>query len=316
VAPRSTSRRAAFHWPKATALSSGVPPPMTAPGASMSAPASSSASRTSTSSLLAAQCSGVSVWGPVNRLLMSAPAAVSAATGGGAVGIVPGPVGGHVQERARQPLGARVLRSAAESGGPLGARVLRSAAESGGGEVGMVGEQALEFGNVAGVDGLGCGHGEGVVGGDGRHLARRVSPALASIRSIGPERRAPDLIVTAQEDVGDRGHLAPAGPAHGSQDHGGAVEDERRSGGRRQCEQHRRDRDVDDVGNRARNGVAPTRARRPRTIVIRPGRAMRPRAASDQWGSRQNAARASSAVPTTTRALAPIGPIRPQAASR
>ena len=42
--------------PKAVASLSGVPPPMTAPGASMSAPASSSAATASTSSLLAAQC--------------------------------------------------------------------------------------------------------------------------------------------------------------------------------------------------------------------------------------------------------------------
>ena len=44
AAPRSTSRKATFHCRKARASASGVPPPMTAPGASMSAPASSSAS--------------------------------------------------------------------------------------------------------------------------------------------------------------------------------------------------------------------------------------------------------------------------------
>ena len=40
-APRSTSRRAAFHCPKAHASSSAVPPPITPPRASSSAPASS-----------------------------------------------------------------------------------------------------------------------------------------------------------------------------------------------------------------------------------------------------------------------------------
>jgi hypothetical protein len=42
--------------------------------ASMSAPASRSASRASTSSLLAAQCSGVSAWEPWKRAFTSAPA--------------------------------------------------------------------------------------------------------------------------------------------------------------------------------------------------------------------------------------------------
>ena len=49
-APRSTSRRAAFHCPNAHASSKAVPPPITAPVASTSAPASSSASTSSTSS--------------------------------------------------------------------------------------------------------------------------------------------------------------------------------------------------------------------------------------------------------------------------
>ena len=64
----------------ALASASGVPPPMTAPGALMSAPASSSASSAATSSLLAAQCSGVSSCGPWKRALTSAPAATRAAS--------------------------------------------------------------------------------------------------------------------------------------------------------------------------------------------------------------------------------------------
>jgi hypothetical protein len=79
MAPRSTSRRAAFHCPKATASANGVAPAMTAPDASMSAPCSSSASMTSTSSLLAAQCSGVSVCAPPNRAFGSAPASTKTA---------------------------------------------------------------------------------------------------------------------------------------------------------------------------------------------------------------------------------------------
>ena len=46
----------------------------------MSAPASSSASSTATSLLLAAQCSGVSACGPAKRALTSAPASASSAT--------------------------------------------------------------------------------------------------------------------------------------------------------------------------------------------------------------------------------------------
>ncbi len=53
---------------------------MTALGASMSAPASSSAASTDTSSLLAAQCRGVSAGGPVNRALTPAPATIHTAT--------------------------------------------------------------------------------------------------------------------------------------------------------------------------------------------------------------------------------------------
>lgn len=56
--PRSTSRCAALHCPKATASSSGVPPAMTAPDASISAPASIRASSTSILPLLAAQWRG------------------------------------------------------------------------------------------------------------------------------------------------------------------------------------------------------------------------------------------------------------------
>ena len=89
-APRSTNRRAAFHCPNATASASGVPPPITAPGASISAPPSRSVSSTSTSSLLAGQWSGVSVCGPVNRALTSAPAAISAATVWAPFGKCPG----------------------------------------------------------------------------------------------------------------------------------------------------------------------------------------------------------------------------------
>ena len=47
------------------------------PGASKSAPAATSASTASTSSLLEAQCSGVSGWRPTPGALGSAPAAVS-----------------------------------------------------------------------------------------------------------------------------------------------------------------------------------------------------------------------------------------------
>src|SRR5919201_371502 len=90
LAPRSSSRRAAFHCPKATASGSAVPPSMTEPLASRSAPASSSASRTSTSSLLAAQCSGVSPWTPANLALTSAPAAMSRRTALMALGKWPG----------------------------------------------------------------------------------------------------------------------------------------------------------------------------------------------------------------------------------
>ncbi len=73
-APRSTRRQAAAHCPNPTALSSWPPTPLNAPGASMWAPASSSASRASTSSLLAAQCSGVCSFAPSLRAFTSAPA--------------------------------------------------------------------------------------------------------------------------------------------------------------------------------------------------------------------------------------------------
>src|SRR5688572_29161534 len=84
LAPRSTSRRAAFQFAKTTASDSGAPPVKIAPVASMFAPASSSASTAATSLLLAAQCSGVSTqFGSVGcgdiRALTSAPAAASAA---------------------------------------------------------------------------------------------------------------------------------------------------------------------------------------------------------------------------------------------
>src|SRR5262245_28116687 len=58
IAPRSSNRRAARHCANTTASDIGEPPVKTAPGASMSAPPSSSASSTATSSLLAAQCKG------------------------------------------------------------------------------------------------------------------------------------------------------------------------------------------------------------------------------------------------------------------
>ena len=64
-APRSTSRYAARHCPKATASAKGGPPSMTEPAISVSAPASINASSTSRSLLLAAQCNGVSAWGPL-----------------------------------------------------------------------------------------------------------------------------------------------------------------------------------------------------------------------------------------------------------
>ena len=78
------SRRAACHCANTTASDMGVPPVKTAPGASMFAPPSISASSTATSSLLAAQWSGVSGdfsgFGWMTHALTSAPAAMSAAT--------------------------------------------------------------------------------------------------------------------------------------------------------------------------------------------------------------------------------------------
>jgi RNA polymerase sigma factor (sigma-70 family) len=90
-APRSTSRRATRQQPYPTASSSGVPPAIDAPVASMSAPPSISALATSTSSLLAAQCSGVSACQlPSTGALGSAPAAIRTATTCGPRGKKPG----------------------------------------------------------------------------------------------------------------------------------------------------------------------------------------------------------------------------------
>ena len=131
-APRSSSRRAAFHWPKATASAIAVPPPITAPSVSMAAPASSSASSASTSSLLAAQCNGVSPCGPVKRALTSAPAAASAATLRGRFGHVSRPVGDDVQQRPRLSV--------------------PGVAEPCGREVGMLAQELLQRGRVTGLD--------------------------------------------------------------------------------------------------------------------------------------------------------------------
>jgi hypothetical protein len=78
--PRATSRSAARHCPNAVASAIGEPPLITGPGASMSAPASSSASISSTSSLLAAQCSAVSAWPPTKGASRSAPAPCKSVT--------------------------------------------------------------------------------------------------------------------------------------------------------------------------------------------------------------------------------------------
>ena len=81
-APRSTSRSPASVPPNTAASAMGPSPPMIDPGASMLAPASRSASTSSTSSLLAAQCSGVSRGpsGPTIDASRSAPASARTAT--------------------------------------------------------------------------------------------------------------------------------------------------------------------------------------------------------------------------------------------
>ena len=94
VAPRSSNRCAAFHCANTTASDIGVPPVCTAPGASMSAPASRSASRTAISLLLAAQCSAVS-GGPAasectTRAFTSAPNSTSTRTTSAPLGKCPG----------------------------------------------------------------------------------------------------------------------------------------------------------------------------------------------------------------------------------
>jgi len=53
-------------------------------------PAATSASSATMSSLLAAQCSGVSLWGPTNRAVTSAPAATSSAIVSATRGKCPG----------------------------------------------------------------------------------------------------------------------------------------------------------------------------------------------------------------------------------
>jgi hypothetical protein len=90
-APRSTSKRATCQHPYPTASSSGVPPAIEAPVASISAPPSISARATSTSSLLAAQCNGVSACQlPSTEALGSAPASISVAATSGPCGKYPG----------------------------------------------------------------------------------------------------------------------------------------------------------------------------------------------------------------------------------
>ena len=87
----------------------------------MSAPASSSASSTATSSLLAAQCSGVSVCGPVNLAFDVGAELGEHRDGRRAVREVAGPVGDHVHQRARHAVGLR--RVAEPDGGQAGVRL-------------------------------------------------------------------------------------------------------------------------------------------------------------------------------------------------
>src|SRR5215467_3340612 len=90
-APISANRRATCHWPYPTALSNGEPPPIEPPAASTSAPALTRTSNTSTSSLLATQCSGVSGYCPSSLLTLgSAPASISALTTAAPLGKCPG----------------------------------------------------------------------------------------------------------------------------------------------------------------------------------------------------------------------------------
>ena len=93
-APLATRRRATCQHPYPMALSSGVP--MDPLGASMSAPHSMRTAATSASSLLAAQCNGVSPLGPSVRASTVAPASIKARTTQ-ARGEVARPVGRDVQ---------------------------------------------------------------------------------------------------------------------------------------------------------------------------------------------------------------------------
>ena len=58
------------------------------------------------SSLLAAQCRGVSVWRPTKRAFTSAPASTSTATVAAAFAAMPRPVREHVEQGARALVGA------------------------------------------------------------------------------------------------------------------------------------------------------------------------------------------------------------------
>ena len=165
AAPRSTSTRAAAHCANAVASLSGVPPPMTAPGASMSAPGVEQGGH---------RLDVVAAGGPVQGRLgvLAREARVDVGTGRdqggdrvGHVRQVPGPVGGHVQQ------------------GPAAVSLHRA-----GHEPRMVGQDLHQRGHVAGAHGphrrLDGGPGRGVGGGihgpilprrrpDGKPVARR-----------------------------------------------------------------------------------------------------------------------------------------------
>jgi hypothetical protein len=87
-APRATRSRATAQQPYPIALASGVP--IEPSGMSMSAPASMRAAATSSSSLLAAQCSGASLPLPGSRSFGFAPAAARIRTVCGPFGKYPG----------------------------------------------------------------------------------------------------------------------------------------------------------------------------------------------------------------------------------
>ena len=97
-APRSSSRRAAFHWPKATASAIGVPPPMTARGLDVGAGVEQRVERLDV----------VAAGRPVQRRLAVRPGEPRVDVGARGdqrpdlrrrLGHVAGPVGDHVQQR-------------------------------------------------------------------------------------------------------------------------------------------------------------------------------------------------------------------------